>query len=87
MRAYEVLCTLPCSPSRFFFAQQFSCPDGKDRYHENISPLPGFRAAEFMTGSSNPICTKVSPNGDFAPGGLLVLAEGFNGEWLRSEGV
>ena len=57
-------------------AQEFSCPDGKTDVMKYFAMAQSLRANQFMSGTSNPIYTKVFPNEDFAAVGYWF--------WLKS---
>jgi hypothetical protein len=58
------------------YAQEFSCPDGKTDVMKYFVMAQDLRATEFMSGTSNPIYTKLFPNEDFADLGYWF--------WLKS---
>jgi hypothetical protein len=58
------------------FAQDFSCPAGQTDVMKYFVMAQSLRADQHMSGSSNPIYTKVFPNEDFAETGFWF--------WLKS---
>lgn len=58
------------------FAQGFTCPDGKTDVMKYFAMAENLRATHFMSGTSNPIYTKVFPNEDFSDVGYWF--------WLKS---
>jgi hypothetical protein len=63
--------------SEALFAQAFSCPQGEADVMKYFVMAKDSRADHFMSGTTNPLYTKVFPNEDFAEAGYWL--------WLKSD--